>query len=293
MASCTKYLDFTTEFNQDKVVLVGVIEPDSLLKINLSWLNPPNSTIPPKPILNAKVSFYENGTLLKTISSSTTGNYILKVYPKEKYTYKVKVRVGEQEIEAEDYIPIFPSIEVKNGIFPDNTNPNNNLSIYIKFNNSLDMSDGFWVAPYMTYYENQNLQTVQNYIFCRSEFFDKFNSNFDQRNSGREFDYGYGRLNPQSFLLPNTTMNFTVINQVNIINNKNEEFYFDFIAGSKSFDTYLKSYFLYQKNKLVNTDGTPNNPFAEVSPIYSNIKNGIGLFVGMNKRKVTVLRGEK
>ncbi len=61
-----------------------------------------------------------------------------------------------------------------------------------------------------------------------------------------------------------------------------------FSCLSPTYDKYLKTAITAYQNSLVDNSGDLKNPFGDFLPVYSNVKNGLGIFVGFNSKKIVL-----
>jgi hypothetical protein len=108
--NCEKYVtDFEFDEKDPRLVLSAILEPDSIIKINVSSsqiFNPPTQA---KTINNAEILLYEDETALGEPTSVGGGYYIFEShYPKSGSTYRVEVTVeGFETVSAETTVPPF------------------------------------------------------------------------------------------------------------------------------------------------------------------------------------------
>ena len=106
MISCSKEIDFKNSNIENKLVLNGLICPDSLISVHLSRTN----TILSDEILvieNAIVSLYCNGKYIETLSYFKNGKYKSKtVFPQPDSVYTISAEAeGYPAIIATDTVP--------------------------------------------------------------------------------------------------------------------------------------------------------------------------------------------
>lgn len=106
--NCEKYVtNFEFDEKNPKLVLNAILQPDSIIKINISTsqiFNPPTSA---KNINNANISLYEDETPLGKPTSVGGGFYIVaNHYPNPGSTYRVEASVeGYEPVNAETTVP--------------------------------------------------------------------------------------------------------------------------------------------------------------------------------------------
>ena len=294
--SCTKTLDFDDEGLANKLVFTGIIQTGDSFKANLSRsssiLSETGFGIPPMSA-NGTIQLYENGTLLSTVSS--LGQFSLTdIKPKAGASYRVVVNTENEMIEAQTTIP--NKVEV---ISVDTTSVklNNLRSTIINLRIKDPEGEDYYRIIYMreTVSYLQDNKGVRKYYKSYNQYgigsddpvFKSVYNNFgdeiidgpdneysifpDTYFNGKEYSmklsyyenlssysgYGYG--------------NSSVVYGAKQIYERNEIHVQKLSKDLYNYLKYLKLYNFYH-----------DNPFAEPVPIYSNIKNGIGIFAGFN-----------
>jgi len=294
--ACTKTLDFDDEGLANKLVFTGIIQTGDSFKANLSRsssiLSETGFGIPPMSA-NGTIQLYENGTLLSTVSS--LGQFSLTdIKPKAGASYRVVVNTENEMIEAQTTIP--NKVEV---ISVDTTSVklNNLRSTIINLRIKDPEGEDYYRIIYMreTVSYLQDNKGVRKYYKSYNQYgigsddpvFKSVYNNFgdeiidgpdneysifpDTYFNGKEYSiklsyyenpssyngYGYG--------------NSSVVYGAKQIYERNEIHVQKLSKDLYNYLKYLKLYNFYH-----------DNPFAEPVPIYSNIKNGIGIFAGFN-----------
>lgn len=220
----------------------------------------------------AKIELYENARLLNGIESIGKGKYILHHKPKEGNTYQIKVRVeGYKTLSAETIIPQKPiaKMEFKRDTIYDDSWVKGYSTEARLFTQLTDppTKDYYWFirafmrniggVPYGSYalaYQTDNL------------LFDAFNRYYYQDYNYPFTNYDYiGALRLDDSVIENGEISFSMSTwkqpTVFIIN------------ADENFDKYYKSsikqFLTYEYDQL---------PIFEPVQIYSNIKNGFGIF---------------
>ncbi len=289
-SGCVQVKDLPSPAYEKKLVLNGTLYPDSLISVQVSATLPANESDKPLFVPNALVECFENGRKIDTLRYTANGKYVSKLKPKVSSEYLIRVAApGFDPIEAKDVVPKAPEMRVSlTGKDPQNPNQNENIK--------LAFSDGFasedrvvWFAAYIKKRELDlqdpahplRLLTKSPIILSRSELLDKFNSFFDNVHGQRSYGE-YARLDPVLVAQNNNPeVVFTVNNQIEI--KQSEEAFFVYVFSvSKTYDQYLKSAIVAYQNRVSNPDGTLNNPFAEYSPVFTNVNGGTGILGGIN-----------
>ncbi|MFT4032198.1 MAG: DUF4249 family protein [Siphonobacter sp.] len=279
---------------QKKIVLTGLLHPDSLLSIRLRYSKPVTDTGQYEPVSGATVLFEKDGVPLGTATERSAGQYNLPILPTVGHLYSVRAVVkGFETIEASENLPDLPAFEVSVGA-RNQSNPNSNPDI--TFSSSILSGNLIWLGisnSFHSFYKTSPtcpncLVHETNRLLTKDVIFDSFNGYFDTFNSFYSYDY------PARFQ-PDYIQNNVQVSTVFVMQNQgaswenpapDEQNILDVFSAGKAFDQYLKTAILSQKNQIVNTHGELDNPFAEVVPVYSNVKNGLGIFGARNSRRI-------
>jgi len=315
--SCVQSVDIKGPDYVRKPVLLGILHPDSLLKVKLNWSRPTTTASLSSPIQNARVTFYRDGILLGKSSNSEEGVYSLPLKPQVGYMYKVEVSITDLPlITAEDYIPEWGNTElhVSNKT---SLNTNNNPDIICTLEKNLPKNSFLWVGLYSTRYSSRGWPPgciisgqVQpgcdiiivknigdNHVTTRSPIFDSFNGFFDPL-SDHFSNNSPARVRSDLFNSQiNPVITFSPFNQgeerwdqAKKPNDQRPlgENVLEITFAGPAYDRYLKSALLAYQNRLTDFDGNIFSPFAEPSPVYSNVTNGLGIFGARNGRYIVL-----
>lgn len=285
LVGCSSLLDLESPAFEKKIVLTGILHPDSTLKIKLSFNQPNDDTLSPTLIDNASVSFQENGIDIGIGKPIGQGRYELQYKPKPSYTYKVRANInGFPVLAAEDIVPDVPIFSTQVSL-PNPSNPNENPDIFI----TISQKDTYWISAYRREFnKNSNTTTTKSQsILSNSIEFDFFNSSFDNLLGMRSFEY-YARIDQLKVALLPYTIKLITVNSINQLKSPQEGFYLLVFRPSSTYDNYLKSSIIAYQNRLLNSDGELNNPFAESTPVFGNVTNGLGLFGAINSKVVVI-----
>lgn len=308
LSSCTKILPLEGPAFEKKAVLTGLLHPDSLLSVRLTWSRPLTESSPYLPIESAQVTFFEDDKSLGIATYQRNGSYQLGLKPSVNHTYRVEVNVPEYGVlRAQDYLPELLPLTVQTGPRnPDNINSNPDLTL--SFTPTPQAS--FWLAinhsrvrkdfPDTCYTSNgsglkpgckfeETVVHLYNFISTRTPVFDQFNGSVDS--FGGVFMFGamtrvlpeYAPLGTQQNIV------FSMLNTAYGLRadaDSREKTYLEVTAAGPAFDRYLKTAFVSQANQLTDFNGSLQNPFAEPSPAYSNVENGLGIFGARNRRSI-------
>ncbi len=302
LQGCVKTVDLPDNVFKKQVVAVGTPNPDSVLSVRLTYSLRPDTTSSYQGITNAEVSFLEDGVVLGKVSNASKGVYSFNKRPVAGKTYAIKVNVpGFDEIYAEDTIPQAPRV-ISSKFASNPNNPNSSPDFELRITNYAFTQTPIWFGIYSTrkvrgvkpgsptgevtpdiFYEY--ISTANLGLLSNSQYLDRFNSFFD----GLSGKYSFGdpaRVDPVSTTFdPNPVIRYTIVNQIK----KDDQVFTYSFAASAGYDRYLKSSIMAYQNRLLDASGALNNPFAEPTPVYSNIKNGLGIWGAYNAKR-TVLQ---
>ncbi|PMD87235.1 hypothetical protein BWI97_25860 [Siphonobacter sp. BAB-5405] len=307
--ACTKVLEISGPSFKPKPVLVGVLHPDSSLSVRLFMSRAANDTAQYKPISSSAVTFSEDNTVLGKAVHAGDGFYVLTVKPKEGHTYKVQAEIPAYgTVEAEDFLPAFPSYMVTVGD-RNSLNANSNPDITLQFKKTdqayywiginatklsylaprecweVDTTGGALDAECRKYLEKWSTS-----LSSRSTVFDMFNGTFDELHNYYYFS-SLVRLLPEfvkDSQRPEVT--FATVGQGGswTRNHPGEENVLELTVAGPAFDTYLKTSLFSLENQLVDSQGKIQNPFAEPTSASSNVKNGLGIFGARNGKYISL-----
>ncbi|OZI07722.1 hypothetical protein BWI93_13105 [Siphonobacter sp. BAB-5385] len=305
--ACTKILEIPGPIFKPKPVLVGVLHPDSSLSVRLFMSREAKDTSGYKPITSSTVTFSEDNIALGKAVHAGDGFYVLTVEPKEGHTYKVQAEIPTYGIvEAEDFLPAFPSYTVTVGD-RNSLNANSNPDITLQFKKT-DKAY-YWIGINATKLSHRApqecrniistggalnseckkyLEKESNYVSSRSAVFDMFNGSFDELHSYYSFS-SLARLLPEfvkDYQQPEVT--FSLTNQGGSWTSPSsaEENVLELTVAGLAFDQYLKTSLFSLENQLVDSQGKLQNPFAEPTSASSNVKNGLGIFGARNGKYI-------
>ncbi len=302
LQGCVKTVDLPDNVFKTQVVAVGSPNPDSVLSVRLTYSLRPDTAAVYQGIINAEVSFLEDGVVLGKVSNAPKGVYSFNKRPVAGKRYAIRVNVpGFDEIYAEDTIPQAPRV-ISSKFASNPNNPNSSPDFELRITNYAFTQTPIWFGIYSTrkvrgvkpgsptgevtpdiFYEY--ISTANLGLLSNSQYLDRFNSFFD----GLSGKYSFGdpaRVDPVSTTFdPNPVIRYTIVNQIK----KDDQVFTYSFAASAGYDRYLKSSIMAYQNRLLDASGALNNPFAEPTPVYSNIKNGLGIWGAYNAKR-TVLQ---
>ena len=296
--ACTKTLDFDDEGLANKLVFNGIIQTGDSFTSNLSRsssiLSETGFGIPPMSAYGT-IQLYENGTLLSTASSPFGQFSLTDIKPKAGASYRVVVNSENETIEAQTTIP-----EKANVLSVDTTSvkSNNNLRSTIL---NLRIKDPEGEDYYRIIYMRETISYLQDNKGVR-----KYYRNYSQYGIGSDdpvFKSVYNNFGDEIIdgpdneysIFPDTYFNGKEYS-MKLSYYENLSSYSGYGYGNSSVVYGTKQ--IYERNEIHVQKLSKNlynylkylklynfyhdNPFAEPVPIYSNVKNGIGIFAGFN-----------
>lgn len=303
--SCTKTLDFDEGNSETQLVLNSVIWPDSVFAASISKSTSILFDRQVGQITGGTLDLYEDGALLTQITSPTGQFYASGIKPKAGKSYRVVVNSNGKQIEAETAIPNQAEVISVDTSSVKNEYGNRRINYKVKIKDPAGddyyrivvMNEQLTQVSYADakhirkYYYN----TVQYWINSDDPVFNSVYNNMgeDIIDMGPENDYnispddyfkgkeysvqfqmspnGYGYYSPYSSgydYNPNSPYKMIFERQTIHIQKLSKDLY-----------NYLKYIKLHNHYR--------DNPFSEPVPVYSNVKNGTGIFAGFNDNAVS------
>ncbi len=305
--SCTKTLDFDEGNSETQLVLNSIIWPDSVFAASISKSTSILYDRQVGQITGGTLDLYEDGALLTQITSPTGHFYASGIKPKAGKSYRVVINSNGKQVEAETTIP--DQAEV---LSIDTSSVKDEYG-YKRLNYKVKIKDPVGDDYYRIVVMNETLskmtfinpekkkttayylQKMQYSILSDDPVFNSVYNNIgeDIIDMGPENDYnifpddyfqdkeytiqfmisnyGYHYYNPYSYGYPsNPKSENGIIYERNTIHIQ---------KLSKDLYTYLKYIKLHNHYR--------DNPFSEPVPVYSNVKNGTGIFAGFNDNTVS------
>nr|WKN38953.1 DUF4249 domain-containing protein [Tunicatimonas sp. TK19036] len=305
--SCTKDLDITLPATQPQLVLNGILNPDSIVRISLTTTLPPNSSSTDFPVVdNATIRLYEDAQLLGNLLFKDS-LYTLDYHPKAGSEYTIEAEVpGYEIVSATDRMP-----HLLNAQACVSNNPPSTGFSYLWFEVTLEdhpEEDNFyWLDILVTKYPYRRCRFIGDDFVCPepdgttmytekllhlhsfSTIPDNFNASIDNTMNGvTDYDgtirIDGSALNGESISL-SMTSNSDPMFQYGALGRLDENQYAEIqvLNASQHYDRYLKSSWIYFLN---NDYFYEPNPFSETTQIYSNVKNGTGIFAAYNSAHI-------
>lgn len=301
LISCEKDLKFDDEGLANQLVLNSIISSNKDFSASLTKTRSilENSYMGSSLMAEGTLDIYLNGELIKNVNSPTGYFTPSGIKPKAGDSFRIVINSNGKQLEAETTIP--QKVEV---ISVDTTTVKNQYNskflIYTATLKDLVGDDYYRILitkESLILNKNADGKGTKKYYLNTSEksirsddpVFNSVYNNFggdafntgpendynifpDDYIKGKEYsiqfhanDYGYGNSSDPFYPVIGGYGDSETIYIRNVVHvqHLSKEFY--------TYLKYLKLYFHYQ-----------GNPFSEPVPVYSNVKNGIGIFAGLN-----------
>ena len=293
--SCREPIDIDVPDTQKKIVLNGLINPDSTVKVNLSKsISILDNDKDINFINNASVKIYENDAFKETLQYDTNGYYLGTIYPEIGKTYKITAEYPPlNNISAETLILNPPSIS------DINSEPQFQSSVQTWYDS--DTGESFDTTIYTLEKMNVNLK-IQDPPDETNFYFLTFSANIEQVEylppdfepvfTGKKMtylDYNASNLNWENYFYSKNIQGYVfsdnLFNGITFSLNTTvyvysedtpDKVYVGLHAITEEFYQYVISY-----SKYLDIEG---NPLAEPVNIMSNIHNGFGFFSGYSSK---------
>lgn len=299
LLSCTKTIDFNDEGFANQLVLNSIFWPDAAFKasLNKSTSILENSDGPGAIPTDATMDLYENNQLLAHLAISDGAFSAPEIKPKAGNTYKAVVSSQGKEITAETVIPMRTEV-----ISVDTISAKTNYN-YRTMNFNIKMKDAPGEDYYRILLEYEYLDMIKNRDINNKEIrtYHLFKNTWNIQSEDPVFKSVYNNTGEEIFDIG--PENRYKIFPDDFFNGKEQSiqvkssYYYNFMNPadpnmygvpqaiykrftvhvqhlSKDLYNYLKYLELYEYYN--------DNPIAEPVPVYSNVKNGVGIFAGFN-----------
>lgn len=299
---CEKEIAFRQGF-EPQIVVNALLNPDSLLTVDLWWSRDINDNQPFRRVENASVRIFENERpILEAVSGDSPVEF--DYAPLEGVRYSINVSVdGRTDITAATVVPFRPSAEC---VFEEKVdipgsggwgNDPRGYNHYVIRN--LDREENTYAVylDVLSYYDPKyemgyDAGTSQHDIYTGNIYADTFNRSVfpeDAAYKGSPYEYYLFVRIPDETLTEANPIRFSVfnggrmpaLNSDGMPSDRNVAITDDvtLTAAGYDYDRYFKAVFLYGYNTI------DVNPFIfEIYPIPSNITNGLGIFAGYSQR---------
>lgn len=299
---CSKEITFRQNF-EPKVVVNCLLNPDSLLKVDLWWSRNIDDPQPFRRVQGAAVTIFEDEKEILNAQSGE-GAVVFDYKPREGRRYSLRVRLeGYDDVTASTVVPMRPTAECVFGEcveIPGTGGWGNDPWGYNHYELKNIEADGNTSALYLdvySYYDpkyglGMDWGSSQLSIYTGSIYTDPFNRSvfpLDAAYTGSPYEYYQFVRIPDSNIPETSPLRFAVWDNgwVPVLNpdgsgdGRKIEITNDITltAAGEDYDRYYKTVFLSQYNSA------DVNPFVfEIYPVPSNVRNGLGIFAGYSSR---------
>ena len=257
--SCEEEVTFDFK-HQTKLTLNCILTPDSTVTAHLSLSRNIENNTSFQPVDDATIVLYENGIELSTLTPEGEGNYFLDYYPEPLSEYEITVMHPDFEtLNASTVVPQKPNVKHQ----PDTIEYTEQgrfylLDVYYEIHD-IPGPNSYWL------YWKHTLHGVTwagGSASIKAPFIDDFNRRIDtEEEYGFRYNY-YVRISDVGY-----------DGKILAFNNPSKTgSFFNFASADEHYDKYIKS---SVKARLNSEDELP---FKEPVQIYTNIKNGYGIF---------------
>ncbi len=272
--SCTKSYFVDADFQQAKIVMNGIIDPDYGLWLNLTESMPVNrsTNLSLIPITNATVNYYENDILITGLTHDNNGHYYETDFkPQAGNKYKITVDAN-RFTSAETTVTIPQIVEITDHDFSVETKTysefwgtytRTDFYIDISFTDPDTLGNYYMLSAYQ--YENGSYQPID----LASEDDDMNIFINDGLNILAMEDVGFN----------GETKDYTVSIQMNRESGFEARILIELSSLEESYYRYLRTY--SQNFTGMNSDDGPL--ITEVVQVHSNIKSGLGIMAAISQ----------
>ncbi|MEA3450427.1 MAG: DUF4249 domain-containing protein [Bacteroidota bacterium] len=282
LSSCTKQISIIFPQQTPKLVVNSIFTNDKVIMVNLSQTIEYNSTKKIK-ITNAECKLFCNDEFIEVLENHKNGLYTSSIIPETGKNYKISISCdGFESVSANSYIPEYPN-EFKYNTIPSVIfDPDDGLGVFYT-NASIYIED---ITTQNNFYQLKlNLKIKGNSPLSYSEIH-RYRSD-----DPIIVSEGIQAYQPNILLFSDK-----------LINGQNSTINFQHAFPETFDDTVLliietksltQDYFNYLKSSIIQTNhqSSTNNILAIGEPIeiYTNIKNGYGIFSGVNIHYDTII----
>ncbi|MFA9390083.1 MAG: DUF4249 domain-containing protein [Prolixibacteraceae bacterium] len=277
-ASCQRELVVDIDFNEELLVLNGVLVTDSApVDITITKMKSLNDTADFDFVDNKIVCLYANNELLGTMQYADSGHYQMDVAPRGGVTYKIEVKQESgkmvwAETTVPEKVPVL--FEMDTIITPTQGGYNDFDPIFqFTINDNPGTTDYYWFAIQVLRTSRTEEWYAPIFMYTTSPFIDDFSSAYDMAEEPPyNVEYGYfARFPDTQFNGENCLIDFF---------NKYDSGYFRVFGFSfdESYDRYFKLALKYSDYRSMIED-LPL--YYQPSFIYSNVQNGTGIVGSM------------
>ncbi len=298
--SCREPIDINIPETQKKIVLNGFINPDSIIKVNLSEsLSILERDKDLKFLKTAVVKIYEDETYKETLQYDTNGYYIGTIYPQIGKEYKITAEYPPLDnVDAETVLlkpPVITEINFEPQFYSNVQTWYNSVTgepfdttIYElqQLNVNLTLQDP---PNENNYYFLTFSAIIPQYDYSSPDgnpvFTEKKMTYLDYNASNLNWENNFYTRDLKGFVFSDNLFNgkkFT-LNATVYVNTESspDKVYVGLHSVTEDFYQYVISYSKYQDIE--------GNPLAEPVNIKTNIHNGFGFFSGYSTKKDSII----
>lgn len=267
LTSCEKYIDFDTEVTEPKLVVNGVINPDSAFDIHisrsLSVIDNADLTI----VEDATVTILDqNGAIYEILAYEYDGHYKGVLSPVHDEAYSIEVSAPEYEtVTASTAIPSLVDLSNVDTLGVEDVNGYEELELTITFQDIPNESNYYMLEVYAA--DIVGGQIYLNPMYIRSD------------------DVALGLEDYTDQVVFSDEL-FDGDERTVVIYVEDTRAWDDFIevrmtSITQELERYVRSHTAYERNF--------GNPFSQPVQVFSNIEGGFGIFTGyqVSRKKIT------
>jgi hypothetical protein len=280
ITSCEKEINIPIPYEGDKLVINTFINDDSLIYVELTKSEKLTQNFVRVTPQGAVVSLFENNIFVETVPLKNVYGkpyFISNKKAEQGKVYTVKATAtGLPPAEGSDTMPGKPQVTpISYEVINTTPNNNNNRKVKIKLSDAAAIKNNYRIKIYSA--DTNRLATGPRYTV---DYYNSFDFKSDLLNSGT----------PDFFADP---LYRELIISDEQFNGKEITVNLEFrTGGTRYVAVEVKAlsnaaYKYLQSTEIQNN--TQGNPFAEVSPVYNNIKNGFGI-VACTSEKLMILK---
>ncbi len=277
--SCTKEVDITLPDIESKLVVTSLFTADSVLTVHISKsvnISDTSDLI----VENAIAYLYKDGILLELLDYDNNGFYTSKSILEKNENYEIKVASPSfQQVQSTAQIP--EQVELIASDFTQNAGideeGDNFSTVSIQFHDSKSTQDFYEIQFFEEHLGYEDKKNV--YSFGGFSYDPIIKAEGDQE------------YYPDYLLLSDELINGKTVNlDINFFDNSSSDrtlkIYLEFRSVSKDYYLYKKSLIRHLANQFPDIwDGT-----GEPTQLFTNIKNGYGIFAGYTVDADTVYK---
>ncbi len=299
-SACESVLFIELEESDKLIVLNGAISSDSLVSVQVSRTRHILDNAPVKPLENAKVSLYQNGTLLQELAYMENGSFVSADFiPSIGYDYSIEVEsAGYESVTASSEIPDLVPIELFDtvSIYRDDGDPysygsyNDVLQFDLTLQDPAGVENFYLVSAEVdrswTEYRDTTVQVWDSGFYNNQWNYFMKDSLYTITEIHRYIDHPY--INTEDIVVEENTSHGVLFTD-NLFDGKSYSFKgelnhnqlrtADWAIVDVSLHSISESYYKYLKSRQSHYN-TKEDYLAVPVIVYSNVDGGAGFFGG-------------